>query len=70
MQRRLQRLTALAGIVFALTCTAHAKAAPQGLRTLEATSGRSDSNLRWARQSVATDIDMLQRDGFDYKISQ
>ena len=49
MKRRIQTLAALAGILAALTCTAHAKASPQGLGMLAAISRRSDSNLRWAR---------------------
>lgn len=56
----------MGGILVALAYSAHAQAAPAILRAIAINDGRSDSNLRWARQRVGENIEMLQWDRPDY----
>jgi len=66
MIRHMRILSALGGILVALASSVHAQAAPSILRVIAVTDRRSDSNLRWARERVENNIDMLQQDRHDY----
>jgi hypothetical protein len=66
MIRRMQILSALGGIIVALACSVHAQAAPSLLRVIAVTDRRSDNNLRWARQRINNNVDMLQQDRHEY----
>jgi hypothetical protein len=66
MKRCIQVLAVLSGVLVSLSGAAQAMAAPQSLHVLAASGNQSDSNLRWARERVGQNIDMLQQDRHDY----
>ena len=65
MKQRMQLFAALSGVLMCLAGAPAAMAAPQ-IHTVAAGDNTRDSNLRWARQRVEQNIDVLQRDRHDY----
>lgn len=69
MIRRIRALGAMAGILVALACSAHAQAAP-AIVGMIAIDTPSDGNLRWTRRRLDENIEMLQQDRHDDEVSR